>query len=167
MKSLTAEDIVESLELEAHPEGGYYREFYRAEDVVPESALPSRYTGDRCMQTGIYYLLRSEDVSLLHRIQSDELIHFYTGDPVNVAMLLPDGTAFIKRISDRITSGDRPVVEIPQGVWFGMYLDDDADYGLLGTTVSPGFEFDDFELGDCEELTRKYPQKKDLIRRLT
>ena len=88
---LTAKDLIKRLGLQPHPEGGFYREVYRSEESVAQKALPSRYTGDRSFATSIYFLLTGDRFSALHRLKSDEIWHFYLGDPVEVTMLHENG----------------------------------------------------------------------------
>ncbi len=164
---MSAEEIIQRLDLEPHPEGGFYREIYRSDENLSDPALPNRYEGKRSLQTAIYYLLTSEDTSKIHRLQSDEVFHFYQGDPVHMLLLHPDGRSETTQLGNDIINGQRPQRIIPRGTWFGLYLEPDADYALMGTTVAPGFDFDDFELGNPRSLIDKYPENTELIRALS
>ncbi len=104
---------------------------------------------------------------MLHRLKSDEIFHFYLGDPVTMLRLHPDGHAETITLGQRIDAGERPQVVVPAGVWQGSFINDGARFALMGCTVAPGFDFDDFELGTRAELTRRYPDQAELIERLT
>ncbi|MFW5923626.1 MAG: cupin domain-containing protein [Planctomycetota bacterium] len=164
---MRAEEIAEMLDLEPHPEGGYYREIYRSDEEIAGGALPERYDEARAAGTAIYYLLTSDTFSAIHRLRSDEIIHFYLGDPVTVLQLRGDGASETVTLGQKIADGEKPVCVVSRGTWFGMRVQNDGSYALLGTTVAPGFDFDDFEIGDEEQLTTDYPDRADLIRHLT
>jgi uncharacterized protein len=153
----TAEDIIRFLDLKPHPEGGYYREIYRSDETTAKESLHSRYTGARCFGTGIYYLLTKNDVSVMHRIKSDEIFHFYMGDTAEMLKLYPDGTGEIIEIGTDPEKGIMPCAIVGKGVWQGLKLKEGGSFVLFGTTVCPGFDFDDFEYGDIEKLQNDYP----------
>jgi predicted cupin superfamily sugar epimerase len=163
----TAEEVIAALDLKPLPrEGGYYRETYRAADVLPAAALPPRYTMAKAAGTAIYYLLTPDTVSALHRLPTDEIFHFYLGGPVRMLQLLPDGDGRVVTLGTDLAAGERPQVIVPRGVWQGSWLAGGA-FALLGTTMAPGFDFADYEAGSRDALTRQYPAHADLIRRLT
>ena len=165
---LTADQIITLFNLKPHPEeGGYFMETYRSSETIPEKALPSRYGGVRSFGTGIYYLLTPETFSAMHRLQSDEIFHFYSGDPVEMAQLWPDGSGRVLILGSDFFNGMQPQVVVPRGTWQGSRLLKDGRFALLGTTVSPGFEFADYESGLRDELVKSYPQFRDLIIALT
>ena len=165
---LTADQIIALLNLKPHPEeGGYFVETYRSSETISEKALPSRYKGVRSFGTAIYYLLTPETFSAMHRLQSDEIFHFYLGDPVEMLQLWPDGSGRILILGTDIINGMKPQVVIPKGVWQGARLFKDGKFALLGTTVSPGFEFADYESGHRDELVKSYPKFRELIIALT
>jgi predicted cupin superfamily sugar epimerase len=165
---VTADQIRALLNLNPHPEeGGYFAETYRSPETIPEKALPSRYKGIRSFGTAIYYLLTSETISLMHRLQSDEIFHFYLGDPVEMLQLWPDGPGKLLILGSEILNGMLPQVVVPRGVWQGARLLKNRSLALLGTTVSPGFEFADYESGRRDELVKSYPQFRELIIALT
>ena len=164
----TADRIRTLLNLKRHPEeGGYFIETYRSSETIPEKALPSRYKGLRALGTAIYYLLTPETFSAMHRLQSDEIFHFYLGDPVEMLQLWPDGSGRVVIMGSDILNGMQPQVVVPRGVWQGARLLSGGRFALLGATVSPGFEFTDYESGRREELIESYPQFRDLIANLT
>ncbi len=164
---ITAEKLVKLLSLKSHPEGGYYRETYRSDELIEKGALPERYAGNRRYGTAIYYLLTRETFSAIHRIKTDEIYHFYLGDPVELVQLLPDGSGCVVILGNDIAGGAQVQTVVQRGTWHGSRLAEGGTYALLGTTVSPGFEFSDFELGDRNELIRAYPSFSDTIIALT
>ncbi|MDG2991918.1 cupin domain-containing protein [Candidatus Synechococcus calcipolaris G9] len=159
---------VRDLGLQAHPEGGYYREIYRSPESIPEAALPSRFRGgDRAYGTGIYFLLPSGQYSALHRIQSDELWHFYAGSSLVIHVIQPDGVYEQLKLGPRTDLGEQFQLCVPAGCWFGATVTESDSYTLVGCTVTPAFDFRDFELGDRPTLLALYPQHQALICALT
>ena len=164
----TADQIIALFNLKPHPEeGGYFAETYRSSETLSEKALPSRYKGIRSFGTAIYYLLTPETFSAIHRLQSDEIFHFYFGDPVEMLQLRPDGSGKVITIGSDILNGMQPQVVVPRGVWQGARLFKGGKFALLGTTVSPGFEWTDYESGQRDELLRSFPQFRERIIALT
>ena len=160
--------LLDLLNLQPHPaEGGYFVETYRSTEAIPPEALPARYQGARRHGTAIYYLLTPQTFSAMHRLQSDEVFHFYLGDPVEMLQLRPDGTGRVLLLGPDILGGMRPQVVVPRGVWQGSRLRSGGRFALLGTTVSPGFEYADYETGRRAELIEAYPQFHDRIVALT
>jgi predicted cupin superfamily sugar epimerase len=164
---ITVEELITLLNLTPPPEGGYYRESYRSGKTIPNNALPRRYKGDRAYSTAIYYLLTPDTFSSLHRLGTDEVYHFYLGDPVEMLQLLPEGRGKVIRLGDEIKNGMHLQVAVPRGTWQGSRLIPDGKCALLGTTVAPGFEFADFEIGRRNELLLSHPRFRDLIVALT
>jgi uncharacterized protein len=148
-------------------EGGFYAEAYRSREMLPATCLPGRYSGARCFGTAIYFLLTPETFSALHRLKSDEVYHFYLGDPVEALVLRADGAGEVLALGSDLYRGLRPQAVIPAGAWQGSRLRAGGKFALLGTTVAPGFEFSDFELGSREFLLAKYPDFSRMIRELT
>lgn len=166
MTAPTAEQLISSLQLVRHPEGGWYRETYRAAELLPAAALPERFGGERSCATAIYFLLEAGDVSVLHRIKSDELWHFYAGVPLRVHILAPDGGYQVMVMGSDPAAGQQFQAVVPAGSWFGAEPAEDG-YALVGCTVAPGFDFADFEMADQAALLQLYPEQAELIRRLT
>ncbi len=165
---ITAEQLIALLHLKPHPEeGGHFAETYRSDESIPGKALPPRYRGARSFTTAIYYLLTAASFSAMHRLQTDEIFHFYLGDPVEMLQLLPDGSGRIVLIGTDIEGGMEPQVLVPKGVWQGSRLLSGGHFALLGTTVSPGFEFSDYETGERDLLVRSYPGFRNQILSLT
>ncbi len=165
---ITADKIKSLLNLKPHPvEGGYFAETYRSQQHIPRDALPDSYKSDRSLATAIYYLLTPETFSAMHRLPTDEIFHFYLGDPVKMLQLLPDGSARAITLGPDILNGMHLQVTVEKGVWQGSRLLPGGKFALLGTTMSPGFELRDFELGQRYLLVDSYPQFRDLITALT
>lgn len=164
---MTAEECIRRLGLLPHPEGGHYRQTYAAADRLEPAALPGRYGGSRTASTAIYFLLRAGEVSHLHRLRSDEIWHFYTGAPLIVHTLAPDGAYAAHRLGYDLASGERPQLVVRHGVWFGAEPDAEAGFSLVGNTVAPGFDFADFELASAAALTRDFPLHAAIVHRLS
>lgn len=153
-------ELVHLLDMKAHPEGGFYAETYRS----PQSILKSGE--ERSLITSIYFLLRSEDVSHFHRIQSDELWYWHEGSPLTVHLLTEQGHEKLK-LGPVNSAGCRPQHLVPAKTIFGSTVDDSDSYALVSCVVAPGFDFRDFELFSYQELIGMYPEQEDIIRRLT
>ena len=157
------------LGLTPHPrEGGFYIRTYESGEMLPDSAFPDgRYSGARHTATAIYYLLEPGTFSEMHRLQSDEIFHYYAGDPVEMLQLHGDGRGEIVHIGNRLDRGERPQVVVPHGVWQGSRLPPGGRWALLGCTVSPGFDFDDYEAAIRKSLRAQWPEFGQLIEELT
>ena len=157
---------IDYLKLEPHPEGGYYRETYKSTDVIKKEHLPPRYTGDRHASDSIYYLLSENDFSCFHRIQSDELWHFYDGTTVLIHVVDQQGEYSVLRLGKDIEKGEEPRRVVPHGCWFAAELEDKTTFALTGCTVSPGFDFSEFEMAKRDALLKEWPQHEEVIKRL-
>jgi predicted cupin superfamily sugar epimerase len=166
---LTAEKIQEILNLKPLPiEGGYFVETYRSGHKIAAQSLSGNYEGDnRDLATAIYYLLTPESFSAMHRVPGDEIFHFYLGDPIEMLQLAPDGKGELVLIGADIVSGQRPQHSVPGGYWQGSRLCPGGKFALLGTTMSPGFDYHDYESGKRDELSSIYPVFSSLIEMLT
>lgn len=163
----SAEYWVGHLGLLPHPEGGYYREIYRSPGTIPVEALSDGFNGDRSFATTIYFLLQAGDFSAFHRIQSDEIWHFYAGGALTVFVIHPDGRREDIHLGADAAKGQVFAAVVPAGSWFGSRPDTGAAYSLTGCTVAPGFDFQDFEMAEKEKLADEYPQHRELISELT
>jgi hypothetical protein len=164
---MTAEEIIARLRLQPHPkEGGFSRETYRADEHIAAAALPDRYRGTRALGTAIYYLLTPETCSALHRLRTDEIFHFHAGDPVEMLQLLSDGSGRTIILGADLAAGMEPQVIVPAGVWQGSRLQAGGAWALLGTTVAPGFEYEDYESADGATLHAAYPAFRSQIEAL-
>lgn len=148
-------------------EGGLYAETYRSGRVLPAFSAGPGQTGPRACSTAIYYLVTPTRFSSLHRVASTEVFHFYLGDPVWMLQLAPDGSGSTRVIGTDLPAGQRPQVVAPRGVWQGTRLVPGGRFALLGCTVSPGFDFADYEQGERAALTRAYPAWAEEIAALT
>jgi predicted cupin superfamily sugar epimerase len=164
---MNASDWITALELVPHPEGGFYRETYRASETIALAALPDRFAGERAFSTAIYFLLRSIEVSALHRIRQDEVWHFYDGSTLTIHVIDPEGGYSAIRLGRRVDLGESLQAVVYAGCWFGASVEVPDAYALVGCTVAPGFDFADFELADRDKLLGAYPQQELVIRKLT
>ena len=173
---LTADEVKRLLGLQPHPrEGGWFVRSYEADEFVSAKVFSdSRYDGPRCTGTAIYYLLEPATFSEMHLLASDEIFHHYAGDAVEMLQLHPDGSSRHVVIGRDLRAGERPQVVVPRGVWQGSRLlpsarqnSDACDWALLGCTVSPGFDFADYQSAPRAELIAKWPGVTDFITALT
>jgi predicted cupin superfamily sugar epimerase len=167
MEMLTADDWIKKLELVPHPEGGFFREFYRSDEIYLHSALPKRYTSDRSFCTSIYYLLKRNQYSAFHKIKSDEIWHFYSGCNLIIHIIENNGIYRNVVLGSGNDQNSMPQFIIPKNTWFAAEAADKKGYSLVGCTVSPGFDFSDFKLGRREELISEFPMHSKLISKFT
>ena len=154
---------IDTLGLIAHPEGGYYRETYRSGLSIAREALPPQFTGPRLVSTAIYFLLDGENFSAFHRLRSDAMWHFYAGGALTVYVIDASGLCSELQLGRDNEAGESLQVVVKAGCWFASL----GAYTLVGCTVAPGFDFEDFELGKRSQLITLYPQNKKLIEELT
>lgn len=163
----TVKKIIEILDLKPHTiEGGYYRETYRCDETVDKQHLPRRYQSARAFSTAIYYLLTPETFSSLHKLPTDEIFHFYLGDPVEMLQLFDDGTGKLITIGNDLEKRYFPQVVVPKFTWQGARLIEGGEFALFGATNAPGFEFEDFMAPEVDELVKQYPAFEKKIRQL-
>lgn len=161
------EKIIQKLNLEPHPEGGYFRETYRSRGIIARASLDNNYTGERNYSTCIYFLLTSNNYSTFHKINQDEIWHFYKGSPIRLHIISDSGNYSNVIIGNDLDQEETPQYVVPGGQWFAAEVANDNDYSLIGCTVSPGFDFNDFILPGRNELISKFPQHKPLISKFT
>ncbi|MBU2572470.1 MAG: cupin domain-containing protein [Elusimicrobia bacterium] len=159
MRAINAKDLIRVYKLEKHPEGGYFRESYRAAGKIAGTG--------RNFSTAIYFLLPAGEKSWLHRLKSDEVWHFYLGGALELAQIFPDGRAGQVVLGRDALAGQKLQHAVPAGCWFGACPDRGAKFSFVGCTVAPGFEFPDFELGDRAALLKRFPRAGALIKKLT
>jgi len=165
---MTADEIKKLLQLEPlRVEGGFFRETYRSRWNVTEEYLPEGTRGSRSIGTAIYFMLTPDTFSALHRMPGTEIFHFYLGDPVVMLQLQRDGKSQTITLGSDLAAGQRPQVVVRGHVWQGSRLAPGGKWALMGTTMSPGFDYADFELGDQEQLIAQYPEAAEKIRRYT
>lgn len=160
-----AKFYIDKLKLIPHPEGGYYREIYRSGEYINTEGLPERYKGKRVFSTSIYFMLEDKQVSKFHRLKSDEVWHFYDGSPVVIYLLNNNLEKVI--LGKDIAKGNTFQYTVKKNNWFAAELMEKNSFSLLGCSVSPGFDFNDFELAERKYLLRKYPQYEDVINKCT
>ncbi|MFC3651215.1 cupin domain-containing protein [Dyella humi] len=159
-------EIIKQLDLQPHPEGGFYRRTYRSDERITRTKADGTST-QRHASTGIYYLLQGQAYSAWHRIDSDEMWHFYAGDPLLIHMLDEHGAWTVQRLGNMLHEPDAAFqFVVPAGCWFAAEREGSQGYSLVGCTVAPGFEFEAFELADTQTLLRRYPEHEAVIRRL-
>jgi len=164
---MTAETIIELLGLKPLPgEGGFYRETWKSPEIVNPDSLPANYNEKRSFSTCIYYLLTPVSFSALHALPTEEIWHFYLGDPIEQLQLFPDGTGKVVEIGNDILAGQIPQVIVPKDVWQGSRLKKGGKFALVGTTMSPGFDVEDYLVGNKEILLRDYPEFSNIIKQL-
>ena len=158
----TLDQIKTILKLEPHPkEGGFFAETYRCATEV------STENGARALHTAIYYLLTPDSFSEMHLLPGDEMFHFYMGDPVETLQLHPDGSSDIVTLGQDIAHSMKLQHVVRGGVWQGSRLKPGGRYALLGTTMSPGFAYEDYESGSASELIAQWPDRAAMLRELT
>lgn len=163
----TAKKIITQLKLQKHPEGGFYRETYRSKSEIKAKTLDEKYTGIRNYSTCIYFMLTSGHFSAFHRIKQDEIWHFYDGATIHLHMISKEGKYSFQKIGTNFEQDETPQYVVKGGTWFAAEVIEQNSYALIGCTVSPGFDFEDFELKPRNELTEMFPEHKDIINRLT
>ncbi len=159
---VTTDEIKALLDLEPHPvEGGFYRRTYTSAGTVELAR------GVRGLGTAIYYLLEEGAFSEMHVLASDEIFHFYLGDPVEMLQLQPSGRSQVFTLGPDLQAGQHVQLVVPAGVWQGSRLVDGGKAALLGCTVTPGFDFADYRSGSFAELAAQWPAEAERIRKLT
>lgn len=165
MNRLNADYFIQHYNMQRHPEGGYYTETYRSAEKIVGTALPERFGGDRSVCTQIYFLLVGDEFSSFHRIKSDETWHFYHGAPLELILIHPDGSKEAIILGNSPENGQRFQFTVPQGVWFASRCMESDNFSFAGCTVAPGFDFNDFELANADELSRMFPIHEESIRK--
>jgi predicted cupin superfamily sugar epimerase len=158
---------IDKLQLEPHPEGGFYRQTYRSKMMLAREALPPGFAGPRAASTGIYFLLEGRNFSAFHRLRSDEMWHFYAGSPLEVHVINAEGNCNSILLGADPEAGQTFQALVPAGCWFASHVADWKSWALVGCTVAPGFDFADFEMGKRAELLREYPKHRAVIEKLT
>ncbi len=159
----TPAQLIAQYQLQPHPEGGWYKETYKSNEQIPANALPARFLGSRAFATAIYFLLEQGNFSAFHRIKSDECWHFYTGDPLCIYVLQPDGNLQVTELGNNSSRGQVFQFIVPANCWFASRPAAGGRYSFVGCTVAPGFDFADFELANAAALAAQFPQHSALI----
>ena len=163
---MTSAALIDFYQLEPHPEGGYFKRTYTAKTLLDKESLGGFFEGNRVISSAIYYLLTEGSFSAFHRIKSDELWHFYNGVALNIHVLHPNGNYELRKLGSSISNGESFQLTIEAGCWFASVPDEPDGFSFVGCTVSPGFDFADFELAKYESLAQLYPDQAELILRL-
>jgi uncharacterized protein len=162
---MSASELINYFNLQPHQEGGYFRETYRSDELIPQEGLPMRFQGPRNYSTAIYFLLEDEQFSAFHRIKSDELWHFYLGGPLNIFVINEMGQFEIIKMGSNLANGEVFQAVVKAGCWFASQPIQSGHFSFVGCTVAPGFDFNDFELANADLLSAEFPQHDALIRR--
>jgi hypothetical protein len=161
------EALINHYNLLPHPEGGFFRQTYAAAEQISKEALPERFEGSRSFSTAIYFLLPFGNFSAFHRIKSDEVWHFYEGCALHIHVIHPNGDYECLKLGSDMINGESYQLVVPANAWFASEpVGDAGSFALVGCTVAPGFDFEDFELAEVAALTNQFPKHKELIRRL-
>ena len=166
MISEKAQFYIDQLMMLKHPEGGWYKETYRASGSIPASELKD-VGGDRNYSTAIYFLLTADNFSAFHRIKSDEMWHFYDGDGLTIHEINESGSYTKHQLGLDLEGVEEPQLVVKGKSWFASEIKEGGAWCLVGCTVSPGFDFEDFEMPRRSVLVEQYPEQTDLITRLT
>ena len=162
-----AKEYIDKLQLKVHPEGGYFSEVYRSEELIKVNHLSERYNSSRSFSTSIYYMLEGNQFSSFHRLKSDELWHFYDGTALTIIVINEKGLLDKIRLGNDLNKSETFQTVIKKNSWFAAELIDKNSFALIGCTVSPGFDFDDFELGNRNDLVKEFPQYEEVIVKFT
>ncbi|MFJ7678648.1 cupin domain-containing protein [Peribacillus sp. NPDC097198] len=157
---------VTKLGMEPHPEGGFYKRTFESEERTSDQELSVEFEGKRKLYTSIFFLLGSTDISHLHRLKSDELWYYHAGSPLTIHVIDENGDYKERKLGINLDEGEVPQVLVPKNSIFGSSVREEDTFSLVGCMVSPGFEFQDFELFTQEELLSKYPQHREVIMKL-
>ena len=158
---------ISSLNLTKHPEGGFFRSTYASPLLIAKSALPPGFKGPRLASTAIYFLVDGANFSAFHRLQSDEVWHFYAGSTLMIHVIDADGSASEIFLGSNPESGESFQGVVKAGCWFGARVKNSQSFALVGCTMAPGFDFEDFELATRAQLTAQFPKHRALIEQLT
>jgi len=163
----TTENWIKNLNLEKHPEGGWFNEIYRSDEIIKKKNLPDRFSGDRNFSTSIYFLLTSEEISVFHKIKQDEIWYFHDGSSLTIQVIDEKGNHFRISLGKNISIGQKPQAVIKTGWIFAASVDNADSFSLVGCNVAPGFNFDDFEMPLEKKLLEEYPQHEKVIKQFT
>jgi len=159
--------IISHFNLIEHPEGGYFKETYRSKGEIQSKHLGNEFDGNRNYCTSIYFLLTSDKFSAFHKINQDEIWHFYTGTTLRLHMISPNGAYTAVLIGNDFLNGEILQFTVPASYYFAAEVLEKNSFSFTGCTVSPGFDFRDFVLPSCKELSKKFPKHKKIIKQLT
>lgn len=161
---MSAADLIRDLALQPHPEGGWFREVYRSEEMVSAHHLPARYGAARVFSTSIYFLLEAGQFSAFHRLRSDEIWFHHAGGDLDSWRINPEGNLSVERLGP---GAGRWQTVFSQGDWFAARPAAGAAFALVGCAVAPGFDFADFELARRDALSAQFPAHRNIIHQFT
>ncbi len=164
---MTAQEIIQKFHLNKHPEGGYYKETYRSNGIIKNENLSDHFIEDRNYSTSIYFLLTSDTFSAFHKINQDEIWHFYLGTTLKLHMISPNGKYSFVLIGNNLAEEERPQFVVPAQYWFAAEVLEKNSFAFTGCTVAPGFDFKDFVLPKRKELIELFPNLEEIITKLT
>ncbi len=162
-----AKYYIDKLKLITHPEGGYYREIYRSGEFIDIEGLPDRYKNKRVFSTSIYFLIEGRQVSKFHKLKSDETWHFYDGGSIKIYILDENKTLNQVILGKELSEENLFQFTIKKNNWFAAELTESDSFALIGCSVSPGFDFEDFELAERNSLIKNYPEYEIIIKKFT
>lgn len=154
---------IQHLNLKPHPEGGFYNEVFRSSITIGINELPVGYLSERRVATSIYFLLRTQDISKMHRLRSDEIWYYHTGSSAKIYCIDPEGKKHTRFLGPQLEKTEQFSIVIPAGHIFAAEVPEKDSFCLMSCMVAPGFEFDDFELFDKDDLTQAYPKHSALF----
>ncbi|MFY8128558.1 MAG: cupin domain-containing protein [Chitinophagaceae bacterium] len=160
---ITVNYLIETYQLQQHPEGGFYKETYKSDVLIDKNALPQTFDGDRVCSTAIYFLLEQGHFSAFHRIKSDECWHFYAGETLEIFVIHTTGELQVVKLGNDILNGAVFQYVVPANCWFASRPAATSKFSFVGCTVAPGFDFRDFELAKKSDLLKAFPQHQSLI----
>jgi len=161
------EDLIARFAMQPLPEGGWFAQGYISPELLAREQLPERYREDKPFGTAILYLISAENFSALHRLPTDEIYHFYLGDPVEMLLIDAGGAAQRVTLGPDVLNGQQVQFVAPRGAWQGSRVRPGGRFALLGTTMAPGFTPVDYEEAHRAELTAQFPHLAQEIRALT
>jgi predicted cupin superfamily sugar epimerase len=164
---IAADYWIKKLDLQRHPEGGYFKETYRSGEVILKRALPPRFNGDRVFSTCIYFLLNKKEYSAFHTIRQDEVWHFYEGSSLAIHIIDQNGEYTLVKLGRDFENGESFQAVVPAECWFAAAVDNSQAYALVGCTVAPGFDFADFKMADRNRLVERFPEHRAIIEQYT
>lgn len=164
---MNAKEIIDFFDLKIHPEGGYFKETYRSKGEISSENLSHHFNGNRNYCTSIYFLLTSDKFSAFHKINQDEIWHFYTGTTLKLHQISPKGEYSTILIGNNFLNDEIPQYTVPAHYYFAAEVIEKDSFAFVGCTVSPGFDFKDFVLPSCSTLTKEFPKHREIIEQLT
>ncbi len=164
---MDAKQLINLFDLTAHPEGGYYKEVYRSKGIIKSKDLTTNFNGDRNYCTSIYFLLTSDKFSAFHKINQDEIWHFYKGSAIKLHTISPQGKYAFVIIGNNFENGEVLQFTVPANYFFAAEVLKQNSHAFVGCNVSPGFDFRDFTLPSCKDLSKQFPKHIEIIKKLT